>query len=201
MSKKELHKQMFAESGLPPEGSEARPAAFYRVTCPECGEDTLELIDYGVFLRSDFLGMNSDGEKGCGDLELDSDEKWVVTCRSCGCRPFDDASYSPQQLLQWAREAGEQKEISRFSCPICGSKTLYQSVTGVEMIRVVTAACPISDGNAEVALYPFEQVLGSGLIRYRCPKGHELAKDDGTPVETAEELVEWLDCRSASENG
>ncbi len=90
------------------------------------------------------------GNKGCGDLELDSDEEWVVTCRSCGYRPFDDASCSAQQLLQWAGKRANRKRSTDSPVPSAARNPISVSDRSGKD-PVVTAACPISDENAEVA--------------------------------------------------
>ncbi len=183
---------------------EELPAVFHRVTCPECGEDNLSLFDFGVFLRSDFLGMTGEGKKGCGHVELDGDYEYVVECRSCGHRVFDDPSCTEEELMQWASEAGEDKRILPFHCSVCDSTSLSEIRTGVEIVRDVVAVCEVSqdDGPEEqplVALVPDKEIWVHGPIRYRCARGHELAKDDGTPVESAEELVAWLNARSTGD--
>ncbi len=214
MSEKDFQKEMIGKSNgtLPDDsvgqrGEEPRPPVFHRVPCcPQCGEDDLSFFDFGVFLRSDFLGMTSEGEKGCGPVEVEGDYEYVLECRSCGHRVFQEESCSEEQLLEWAIAVGEEVEALTFRCPACGTKFLSETRTGVEIIRDI-AAVYTTPGNGEadhravIALVPDRQIWYSGPTRYRCPKGHELAKDDGTPVETAEELVVWLKALAASDEG
>jgi len=185
---------------------EAKPTVFHRCTCPKCGEDNLNLFDFGVFLSGDFLGMTSEGELGCGRLELDGDYQYVVACRSCGHEAHNDLSRSNEQLLEWAIAHGKELEILTFSCPICESTGLCEHWTDVELFREVVAVYTIpgdseTDRQAEIALLPTREIYHSAAPRYRCREGHELAKDDGTPVETKEELVEWLKAHSTHEKG
>jgi hypothetical protein len=92
-----------------------------------------------------------------------------------------------------------------FICPLCGSVCLSEHTEKVEMFQEVVAVYTVKADNgeeqAEVALSPYRDISHCSAPRYRCSNGHELAKDDGTPVETAEELVEWLKARSGSDNG
>jgi hypothetical protein len=77
---------------------------------------------------------------------------------------------------------------------IVGSRVIAGSDPRVtRSIRAVYEAGENAElmGRAEVAL-SFGQVTHSGKpVRYCCFKDHELTKKDGSPVETAEELVEW----------
>ena len=213
MTKKDYQKEVIEKSkeaspdhSVEQAGQKALPEVFHRLTCPKCEEDTLSLYDFGVFLRSDFLGMTSEGEKGCGHIELDGDYEYVVMCRSCGYRVFEDLSCTEEQLMQWASDAGEETRILPFHCSVCDSTSLSEIRTGVEIVRDIVAVCEVSkDDEPEeqplVALVPDKQMWFRGPTRYRCARGHELAKDDGTPVETEQELIAWLKARSASGNG
>ena len=180
---------------------------FYRCVCPKCGEDSLELFDFGTFLRSEFLGVTNDGEFGCGDLESDGEYHWVLQCGSCGFKIFDTDMLPSDTLLDWADAHGRAINQQQFSCPVCGSEYLNQVETHLERERSVRAVYEIRDNSeteahAEVAL-SFERVVRGGeSVRYRCDMGgHELAKDDGSPVETAEELVAWLKAHSIGDKG
>lgn len=208
MSDKNLNQEVMKKSnGAVPEAgvdqgkSDDKPPVFYRCTCPRCGEEDLSLYDFGVFLRSDFLGVTSSGDKGCGCLELDGGGEMALICGTCDHRVFDEPSFSSEQLLDWARAEGEEIEMLTFKCPVCGTQNLTQVYTGVEVIREVKAVytIPLEDQSrdrAEVALEEDRLEKKQQFCRYRCSKGHELAKDDGTPVETPEDLVEWLKARS-----
>ncbi len=75
--------------------------------------------------------------------------------------------------------------------------------TGIELVQEVRAVYTIpgdtdEEEQAEIALTPIRHTRYSANPTYRCLKGHELANDDGSPVETAEELVAWLKAHSAS---
>jgi predicted RNA-binding Zn-ribbon protein involved in translation (DUF1610 family) len=173
-----------------------QPRVFYRCTCHECGEDALELCGLGVFYRAEFLGVTDGDEFGCGSMQLDGDYDWEIECTSCGYRVFDGQEVTLDNLLEWAASLG--KSVTRlesgFVCPVCGSRHLDRIETGKRSVRAVYEI----DGNseteahAEVAL-SFERVLeGGDSVRYCCSKKHELTKQDGSPVQTPEELVEWL---------
>lgn len=179
---------------------EPQPPVFYRCTCPECGEDTLELCGFGVFYRSEFLGVTDEDEFGCGYRELAGDYDWVITCSSCGHSVFDTPTVSVDNLLEWAGTHG--KAVSRlelgFTCPICGSQALERIERANRSVRAVYEISDNSDtkAHAEVAL-SFEAVMeGGDSVRYCCWKKHELTNEDGSPVQSDEELVEWLRARS-----
>jgi hypothetical protein len=213
MSKKDYQKEAIkkANSSLPDKPAEQRdeksePSIFHRCPCPECAEDDLELFDFGTFSRSEFLGVTNDGEFGCGDLESDGDYHWVLQCGSCGFKIFDTDVVLSDTLLDWADAHGQAINQQQFRCPVCGDHYLNQVETHLERIRSVRAVYEIRDhseteAHAEVAL-SFERVVRGGeSVRYRCEMGHELAKDDGSPVETPEELVEWLKAHSTGVRG
>lgn len=180
------------DQGRTPPQSESR--VFYRCTCPDCGEDTLELCGLDVFFRSDFLGVRDDGEFGCGDLELDGDYHWMIECGSCGHEFFNTDMLSPEVLIEWAAANGRAKKMLEFKCPICGSDYLDEVFSANRSVRAVYETSDNEDAEfpAEVAL-SYEQAREYGEpVRYRCHKGHELTKEDGSPVQSHEELVEWL---------
>lgn len=181
-------------------GDEKSPV-FYRCKCPECGEDDLGIFDLEPFIRTDFLGVTSEGVKGCGHIELDGEFRYDLMCGRCGHVVLGEPSQDSEALLNWARAEGERAEMLTFSCPVCSSKNLYQISPGVEISRKVVAVYMISEKSefcpeAEIALERGRLITEPQPFRYRCSKGHELAKDDGTPVETPEDLVEWLKARS-----
>jgi len=185
------------------EGTE--PSVFYRCTCPECGEDDLELLDVGTFFRSEFLGVTNDGYFGCGDLELDGDCHWVIECGSCGHGIFDTDVVPFDTLLDWVDAHGQAIKQLEFSCPVCGSEFLDQVET-LKRSRSVRAVYEIRDNSeteahAEVALSFERAERGGESVRYCCLGGHELAKDDGSPVQNVEELVVWLKARSVVDKG
>ena len=172
-----------------------RPPVFYRVTrCPNCGEDDLNHFDFGVFQRSDFLGVTSGGETGVDQTTMDGDCNHVVMCRNCDHRIFDDSQDTNEDLLEWAMDNGQETEMLEFLCPICESQDLYAHKTGIEISQEVVAVYPAPDesgGEHRIALDP-NRYIDYAATRYRCHRDHELTKGDGRPVETADDLVEWL---------
>ena len=183
----------------------AMPTIFYRVLCcPQCGEESLSLLDFGPHLRGGFLGMTSTGDKGCDRIELEGGHQYVVVCYSCGHQVFRGPSATTEQLMEWAVAEGQPRETLTFSCPVCGSHSLSQIMTGVEIVREVAAVYTIhreseTEPQAEIALIPDRATSLATAHRYRCSNGHELANDDGSPVENAEQLVEWLKTCSAGD--
>lgn len=186
------------DQGQTPPQSESR--VFYRCTCPDCGEDTLELCGLDVFFRSDFLGVTRRGEFGCGFMKLDGDYHWVIQCGSCGYEAFNTNELSDDDLINWAAANGRAKKMLEFKCPICGSDYLDEVFSANRSVRAVYETSDNEDAEfpAEVAL-SYEQAREYGEpVRYRCSNGHELAKEDGSPVETPAELVQWLKSRKVS---
>lgn len=183
--------------------NEARPAVLHLVPCPECKKDTLDLIDSGVSIRSPIVGITSDGEVGCLYTELTGDYQLGIRCRHCGHEVCGDLSVTGEVgdefLSKCAKSATEARPALPFVCSTCDSQELHQVEVGIEFSHAVVAVCE-SDalGNAPlIAVSHQRDIGGRGISRYRCSRGHELAKEDGTPVETSEELVEWLKARSA----
>jgi Zn finger protein HypA/HybF involved in hydrogenase expression len=175
-------------------GREAGSAVFYRCTCPKCGENALELSGHGVFLRSEFLGVTREGEFGCGDLMLDGEYHWEIECGTCGYRPFSTDVLPAEPLLDWAANHGQAMKQLRFTCTVCGSHSLKKVYRMSRFVRAVYEDAESEERAiyADVAL-SYEQVIEHGKsVRYCCSEGHGLANDDGTPVETAKQLVEWL---------
>jgi predicted RNA-binding Zn-ribbon protein involved in translation (DUF1610 family) len=214
MSKKDFHKGMVetatekSSNESVSQGIEASsPLVFYRVTCPECGGDALNLLDSGVFNRSPVLGVTSNGEVGCTRTELDGDYQLDLMCHDCGHDLFSDQFvnyfYKDPDLIQWAKSNGEAHKTLSFTCPECGSHELSRVEIGLEFWHVVVAACEANspEGEPFEALSHLRDLLGGGSYRYRCSGKHELTKDDGTPVQTPEELVDWLKAHSEGEKG
>jgi predicted RNA-binding Zn-ribbon protein involved in translation (DUF1610 family) len=195
MLKKKTEKEMNEKSEIPSADDgvtlEQKEPTFYRCTCPECGE-ALE-GHFAVVYRSEFLGVTDDGQVGCGDLVLDADHCAVTGCGSCGHTqdkwrlPLED----PQDRVTAHGQAIKRLE---FVCPVCGSLCLLRAERASRAVLGVYEIAENSEtkGRAEVAL-SFEHVMEGGKsVRYCCVEGHELAKEDGSPVGTPEELVEWL---------
>ena len=182
---------------------DGKPPVFYRRPCSECGQNALNLIESGLFTRSPILGITSDGEIGCSGTELDGDYELGIYCRSCGQQVCSDSSLAnecgDEFLSGWAKAATEAPPTLPFVCSTCDSQELHQVEVGIEFSHAVVAVCEADPpGNGPlIAVSHLREIGGRGTYRYRCSQGHELAKDDGTPVETAEELVEWLKARSA----
>jgi hypothetical protein len=180
-------------------GEALQPPLFYRCRCPECGEDALKLNGFGVFFRSKFLGVTNDGEFGCGDLELDGDYHWLIECGSCCYRDFDTDMLPTDSILEWAVAHGKALKTLEFRCPVCGSQYLQRIEKAIRSVRAVYEIAENSEtkAHAEVTL-SFERVAPAGKwVRYCCSNRHELAKHDGSPVQTPEDLVEWLKGRQS----
>jgi hypothetical protein len=213
MSKKDLQKELGEKGNEPSTADNATRrdedtelSVFYRCTCPECGENTLELSGFGVFFRSEFLGVTNEGEFGCGDLELDGEYHWVLECGSCGYRIFDTDVLPSDTLLDWAAAHGQAINHLEFTCPVCGSECFDNVEIHLKRSRSVRAVYEIRDNSetephAEVALSFERAVEGGKSVRYCCARGHELAKDDGSPVQNAKELVAWLKARRVVDKG
>jgi predicted RNA-binding Zn-ribbon protein involved in translation (DUF1610 family) len=207
MSKKDLLQQMLVKDTTPSDHENVPPGepqteVFYRCTCPECGEDSLELFDFGLFSRSKFLGVTNDGEFGCGHLEIDGEYHWALKCASCGYEALDSDMLSSDTLLDWADAHGQPMKQLEFTCPVCGNNWLDQVEIDLKRKREVRAVYEIMEKSktkpsAEVALSYEQVVVGEKSVRYCCSMGHELAKNDGSPVATGQELVEWLKAQQA----
>lgn len=209
MSEQDFHLEIIkktddtsAEEHVEKQGEKPRPPIFHRCRCPGCAEDSLELFDFGLFSRSAFLGVTNGGEFGCGDLESDGEYHWVLQCGSCGFKIFDTDMLPSDTLLDWADAHGQAINQLQFTCPVCGSEYLDQVEMHLKRIRSVRAVYEIRDNSeteahAEVALSFQRVVRGGESARYCCDRGHELAKDDGSPVENERDLVEWLKAYSS----
>ncbi|MFC1834531.1 hypothetical protein ACFL2Q_07335 [Thermodesulfobacteriota bacterium] len=184
---------------------ENHSTVFYRCTCPECGEDALELCGLGVFFRSEFLGVTHENEFGCGHMELDGDYDWVIECGSCGYSVFDTEKVTVDSLLEWAATHGQAVRNLTFTCPVCGSQHLDEVEIGLRWNRSVRAVYETmenseTEAQAEVAL-SFERVTDYGKsVLYCCIRDHELTKEYGSPVQTPEELVDWLKAHQKANN-
>jgi hypothetical protein len=212
MSEKDIHKEMSETADRPSANEnvsrqEAEHAVFYRCNCPECGRDDLNLIDSGVFLCSPVVGITGEGEIGCSHTELDGDHELGLICRECGhtvCSDYtENLECQNDLLLKWAKSHGEAVCTIPFRCPVCDSNELNKVETGIDLWTVVEAVCEAvpPNGDALEAVSPVRHFLGRIAIRYRCSSGHELAKDDGSPVENPKELVEWLKAHRRSIDG
>jgi hypothetical protein len=183
------------------------PPVFYRCTCPECGEAALNCIESGLFMRSRVLGITSDGEIGCYRTELEGGYELGLLCRHCGhqvCTEYSESEPCEEDfLISWARSHGEALATLSFECPKCDSQELHKVEIGIEFSTAVVAVCESNAPGAPplVALSHLRDTDGGGSFRYRCSKGHELAKDDGSPVETDEELIEWLKAHHDANKG
>jgi hypothetical protein len=180
------------------------PHAFYVCKCPECVEDDLELIDTGGFWRSGVAGITGKGEIGCYRTGPAGEYELGLFCRRCGRQVCTDSeeteSCNSAFLTEWARSNGERHSVLPFSCPVCDSEALYKIEVGIEFHTAVVAVCEADypRTNPIQALSYVQDVFGGGSFRYHCSNGHELAKDDGSPVENPKELVEWLKAQRLS---
>jgi hypothetical protein len=183
----------------------AKPSVFYRRPCSGCGKDELDLIDSGIFTRSPILGITSDGEIGCSSTELEGDCELGIYCRDCGHQVCSESSLtnkcSDEFLSEWAKSAIAARPALPFACSTCDSPELHQVEVGIESSHAVVAVCEAdAPGNAPlIAVSHQRETGGRGTYRYRCSQGHELVKEDGTPVETAEELADWLKAHASGE--
>lgn len=183
------------DKNIPPQDSE--PPAFYRCRCPKCAKDELRL-ESSSSSESKLFGITSDGDTGCSPTESEHYDRDGIHCQACGHRvcgdSFNDPVCDDELLLEWAKSQGEALTPLTFVCPKCDSSMLQRIEVGIEFFNHVMAVCESdSAGSAPlVALWPIRHSRGDRSYRYRCSEGHELAKDDGNPVETPEELVQWL---------
>jgi hypothetical protein len=207
MSKEDLKTELIqevgdasAEESKRQMGQELRPPVFYRCRCPECGEDSLDAIESGFFTRSHILCVTSYGDVGCDYTEFTGDSTFGISCRNCGyevCGPFSSQK-GEDEYLPSNRKA---RTGLIFVCAKCGSQELRKIEVGIEYSNRVVAVCE-SDTPDDAPLVAVSHVVGidgGDSYRYRCSQGHELAKNDGSPVETDEELIAWLKARSSSE--
>lgn len=205
MSKKNFKPEQIEKTGDVPEQSVADTdsAVFHQLTCSGCGGNEFILIDSGTFTESPVLGITEHAEIGCARTTLEGDYELGVYCRSCdhqisGMHAFNE-HFENESLLEWAKSNGQARHTLPFSCSKCDSSQLFRIETEIEFSQEVLAVCERDSpgDDALVALSFLRDIGGRGISRYRCSRGHELAKDDGTPVETSEELVAWLKARSA----
>lgn len=209
MSKKEFKPEQIEKTADIPKQSGAHSdfPMFHQFRCSECGGNEFILIDSGVFTESPVLGITGHAEIGCARTTLEGDYELGIHCRNCDHQISNGHSFNEhfedEALLQYAKDDGQARITLPFSCPKCNSSQLVKIVTGIEFSQEVLAVCePDSPGDDPlVALSFLRDIAGRGISRYRCSRGHELAKDDGTPVETSEELVAWLNARSAIHEG
>ena len=192
----EQHNKLCGKAKEPTTEDEAASPVFYRCVCPECGEDTLSLLDLDMFAESPILGATSTGEIGCSHTSLDSHGcNLEIWCRSCG-GPVGN----PHSLIEWAKAQGEVRTTLPFQCPKCGSRELHRVEIGLEFVSTVVAVS-VSDtpGVDPIVALSHERDLDKGEVyRYRCSSGHVLAAADGFPVQTDEELVVWLKTRQSA---
>jgi hypothetical protein len=213
MSEKVFDKEIIEKADKPStvdnvthEDEESEPLVFYRCVCPECGANALKVFDSGVFTQSPVLGITNDGEIGCSHTELGGGYDLAVYCRSCGhhiCKDSFTNVCTEDLLFEWAESHGEARNVLAFGCPKCDSHELVKVEIGVELSSEVVAVCESDSPDAPpiVAVSHIRDIDRGGSYKYRCSRGHELAKDDGGPVQTPEELVEWLKANVSGRNG
>jgi len=192
------------DAGVTPQETEL--AVFYRCTCPKCGGHDLELCRFGDFVRSWPVCIDEEEDIGCYEVELDGNcFDYHLECADCGHTLSGGWSDFTGPLLEGARSRNEKLETLSFICPSCKSRSLNQITAGARIFHSVVAVYTTTEEDDEesepvVAISPHVTICPFGPVRYECLKGHELVKDDGTPVETDEELVEWLKTHQASNN-
>jgi hypothetical protein len=189
---------------VPPQGF--APAVFSRCSCPQCGKRFLRLRGFCEPDQRFFMGVTGDGILSVGNNAPGRECDHTMGCEACGYSVSLKNSDKSDGLLEWARSQGQEIEPLKFTCPVCGAHKLLQVETQVEIHSEIEAVHEIVWDNAAekqpvVALALDLLLRGEPSTRYRCENGHELAKDDGTPVENAEELVAWLKARSAIAEG
>ncbi len=185
---------------------ETEELLFYRWACPNCGKEALEFRDPGQFVRAPFLGVTEEGAMGCGLIDVDGDPNPEIFCRECGSTLCREESLQIETLLKFARTYGRQLRRYGFNCPACGSTKLCQVEIALEISREIEAVYEdvvdaMAGNQTAVAMSCCSDRLGGGSIRYRCNNGHELAKEDGSPIKTGEELLDWLKLRRTFLNG
>ncbi|MFC1833214.1 hypothetical protein ACFL2Q_00600 [Thermodesulfobacteriota bacterium] len=127
-------------------------------------------------------------------MRLGGDYDWEIECASCGYRVLDTEGVTLDSLLELAITHGTAANELGFTCPVCGSHYLEQVYTMSRSVRAVyeTSNNEKMEPHAEVAL-SYEQVTEYGKsFQYCCSNDHELTKQDGAPIRTLEDLVEWL---------
>jgi hypothetical protein len=175
-----------------------QPVVLHRCKCPDCGEDTLELYDFGSWYRCGLIGINSKGEFGCEFVEYQGEYQYAIECPECNFRLPEEFCSDSQRVIEWARSQGDDRKTVQFTCPICGTHELYEAKTESEIRYDVTSIYLTSDGGIRAAINGSEEVLPGSRLRYRCGMDHELMKEDGSPVETEQELIEWLKARQTT---
>ncbi len=185
-----------------------------RFTCPSCGGHNLQQYDNTTYNRAckvsvwlkdesdpDTVQIDEDSEpfyEPIGDSE--DDPGWC--CADCGGVLYENGSpvETESSLAEWLLEHCPQNNPSEdldFTCPLCGSNRLDQPQIDIEKSEPVVALGQTeesgeTEAGSEVALSCDRIQRAGKSIRYGCSNGHELTKDDGSPVESQEELVEWL---------
>lgn len=209
MSKKDFKPEQMEKTGDISKQSvgDSDSPMFHQLRCSQCGGNDLILIDSGIYTESPVLGITEYAEIGCARTTWEGDYELSIHCRNCDHQISNGHSFNEhfenESLLEWAKSNGQARDTLPFSCSKCDSSQLFRIVTEIEFSQEVVAVCePDSPGGDPlVALGFLRDIGGRGISRYRCSRGHELAKDDGTPVETSEELVAWLKARSAIHEG
>ncbi len=169
---------------------------FYQCICPECGSDDLTYVDFGFFSESDFMGFSNGFETGVLKTRFlcPGEDNLMIQCK-CGQKWHEYESIDDDD---WVRSNCVPRRILPFKCPQCGSEELYQ-IEIIDFKSPVLAACePDASGENPLIAVGYIRMIYDledrrpGPLRYRCSEGHELTKYDGSAVETAQELIDWL---------
>ncbi len=184
-------------------------------TCPHCGGHTLRQYDANPYYWSCTVSVWLEDEDDPETAQIDEESEptyerqgdpmddpgWC--CADCGrvlCYANGSSLGTEDSLAEWLLEHCPQENPSNeidFTCPVCGSQRLDQVGEALARSEPGPNECRSlqdqeKESKPEVAVSPDLIPQGGESFRYRCINGHELANDDGTPVENQKELFEWL---------
>ncbi len=218
MSEKDFEKYLLDEAGAAsvddgePGGKERPTPLFYPCKCPNCGEDDLYLYDIGIRTKSPIVGITNSGEIGVSDTDTDGGDRLMVFCGDCENviyrdNPLSNIGFKSTDndrehfLSEWVKSNGEGLTPLPFICPKCCSRELCREERDITFSQDVLAVCEFPSDQPVVALRYLRYLDGGLTRRYCCSQGHELAKEDGSPVENNLELVEWLKANQSVKKG
>jgi hypothetical protein len=202
MSRKEPQRNLNKESEQPATMTDScldvnQSPIFYLCACPDCEQGELHLFDTGVFEHSDVFGITDEGEIGCYATGLDGKPQLGIYCGDCATEIYQESEQTEEgrkkSLLEWARTHGKAIATLSFVCPECGSRHLTRDETGITFSTEVVSVCEHPTEGWPIVALSRNRCFGTGgTYRYRCLHDHELLKEDGSPVETEQELMQWL---------